>query len=180
MAWPLHFPPASRQPPCSWLRLVLLGLEVESLARARVCMCVCACTYTHIQHACKVWEGWRGEGRFLTLRFRVSAQMWGLWGLQRCCLPPHHQLLLLPSVSPTCQVQTSRQQSPGCLRALGWGLLLGYSYPNGDNFRQTHMRSSSKSNCIALNSSFYVLKRFVGRGRALSENYTLHLPFCCS
>lgn len=153
---------------------------------ACTCVYVCVRTYTHIQHTCKVWGGWRGEGRLLTLRFRASTQMWGLWGLQRCRLPTTPPAVLDAQClsylsSPDFQIAVPRLP-----RALGWGLLLGYSDPNGDNFRQTHMWSSSKTNCILLNSFFYVLKSLggdgvgVGRRRTLSENYTLHLPFCCS
>lgn len=172
MAWPLHFPPASQPPPCSWLRLVLLGSEDESLACACVCKYVCVYAHSHIQHACKVWEGWRGEGRCSDLG---SLHEYGVCEVCRdAASPAHLQLLLLPNVSPTCQVQTSRQQSPGCPRALGWGLQLGYNYPNGDNFRQIHMWSSSKTNCILLNSSFYVLKAL--RGKGCFQKITL----CCS
>lgn len=48
-----------------------------------------------------------------------------LWPLHKCEVcgvyrdtssPPHHQLLLLPNLCPQCQVQTVRQQPPGCPR----------------------------------------------------------------
>lgn len=99
-----------------------------------------------------------------------------LWPLHKCEVcgvcrdassSSHHQLLLLPNLCPHCQVQTVRQQPPGCPRVLGVGFAVVLqdlvSFPKGDNCRQTHMWSRSKTSFILLNSSFYVLKIFRGK-----------------